>query len=366
MTPGARPDAPGSAIGPAIGLVGALESLPRRLAARALAARGGTLHRGVTRRTGTVVFGRQLLRRMDRAGIEAEVARAAPRRLLSENGFLSLVAEVPPDTERSLSRTEILDRSGLAPADLDHLALFDAFAAEAAPFAFRDVILARKYAGLIAGGADWTAIARSVHRHGPAVSLTAKTLELGRDRAIYARHGDALSELDGQLLLGLDGAGPDADALFAEAEAAEAAEDFAAAAALYARCLAADPSDGDAAFNRANCLRALSHPAEAERELARALALDPDFVEAWFNLADLMTARGRTARAREYLTRAIAIDPGYADAVYNLASLEFDAGDLSAARRHWERYLELDPGSDWARRAARGVAFIRARENAAG
>ncbi|TPE52974.1 tetratricopeptide repeat protein [Amaricoccus solimangrovi] len=350
----------------ALGLVGALESLPRRLASRALAARGGTLHRGIVRRARVVVFGRSLLRRLGPDEIAAEVARAGDRRCLGENGFLRLVADVAPEQERAITRAEILARSGLAGRDLDLLSLFDAFAAEAEPYAFRDVILARKYAGLIAGGADWAMIARSVHRHGPAVSLTAKSLELGPDRAIYLRHGTGLSEIDGQLLLGLDGPGPEADALFAEAEAREAAGDHAAAAALYARCLAADPSDSDAAFNRANCLRAAGRPREAEQALLRALSIDPDFVEAWFNLAGLMSARGRVARARDYLARAIAIDPGYADAVYNLASLEFDAGEFAAARTWWERYLELDSSSEWARRAARGIAFLGARGGAAG
>lgn len=351
--------------GLAVGLVGALDSLPRRLAARAVAARGGTLHRGITRRTRIIVFGRSLLRRLDAEAIEAEAARAAGRRHLSENGFLRFVAEVAPDEERAISRAEILARSGLGARDLDMLSLFDGFAAEAEPYAFRDVILARKYAGLIAGGADWAAIARSVHRQGPAVSLTAKSLELGDNRAIYARHGEELRELDGQLLLGFEGPGADADRLFAEAEAAEAAEDFSAAAALYARCLAADPDDSDAAFNRANCLSAAGREREAEEALFRAVSIDPDFVEAWFNLAGLMRARGRVARAREYLGRAIAIDPGYADAVYNLASLEFDAGDLAAAGRWWERYLELDSTSEWARRAARGIAFVRGQRDAA-
>jgi tetratricopeptide (TPR) repeat protein len=342
--------------GKSVGLVGALTALPRRLAARALERQGGELHRGVTRRTGIVVFGRRLLRGAE-AAVERriEAARAPGRVLRSENGFLRLVAGEASDGF-GLSRREMLERSGLGERDFLLIALFDGFERDVEPFSFRDLILARKYAGLIAGGAGWGAIVRSVHRFGPAVSLTAKALQVG-DGGIYACHDDGVSELDGQMLLALEGT-EDAEVLFAEAEAAEAAGRNEEAAALYGRCLGLDPGDAVAAFNRANCLRAAGREAEAEAELARALKLDPGFVEAWFNLGCLAAARGRLAAARGHLARAVGLDPDYADAVFNLASLEFEAGDLAAARRWWVRYLELDPDSEWGRRAARGVAFV--------
>ena len=56
---------------------------------------------------------------------------------------------------------------GPAAARARPAALFDAFEHDAEPYSFRDLILARKYAGLMAGGAAWGAIARSVHRSGP-------------------------------------------------------------------------------------------------------------------------------------------------------------------------------------------------------
>jgi tetratricopeptide (TPR) repeat protein len=342
--------------GASVGTLGALAALPRRLAAREVKAQGGELHRGTTRRTTILVVGRTLLTRLDDREIAGriEAARAPGRTLRSENGFLRLLAGAAPC--EGLTRTALLDQSCLAAADLDLLALFDAFEHDAEPFSFRDLILARKYAGLVAGGASWAAIARSVHRSGPAVSLTAKSLQVG-GRTIYARHDEGLAELDGQLLLGL-GDPDDPDDIFAEAEAAEAAGEHAEAAALYGRCLASDPGDPVAAFNRANCLAAAGRLAEAEAELARALRLDPRFVEAWFNLAGLARARGGLATARRHLEQAIAVDPDYADAVFNLASVAFETGDLAAAGRWWARYLELDPDSDWGRAAARGVQFV--------
>ncbi|TIW88304.1 MAG: tetratricopeptide repeat protein, partial [Mesorhizobium sp.] len=318
-----------------------------------------------------VVFGRTLLAKAaltknGDAEIECRVAaeRAAGHKLLSENGFLRLLGLMKAPEASSLSRQSLIEQSRLSGGDLDLLSLFDAFEHDAEPYSFRDLILARKYAGLIAGGATWGAIARSVHRSGPVASLTAKSLNVGsqhgRADAIYLEGGQ--SELDGQLLFDLGNAGSAGDdtleELFAEAEAAEESGDHDGAAAFYQRCLAIDPSDAIAAFNRANCLRAGGHAADAAHDYISAIKLDPAFVEAWFNLAGLMSEQGREASARRHLQKAIALDKNYADPVFNLARLEFDAGNLLEARRLWARYLELDAESEWARVAAKGVQFV--------
>ncbi|MBZ9672392.1 tetratricopeptide repeat protein [Mesorhizobium sp. ES1-3] len=357
--------------GAVFGTIGALAAFPLRLAAREVERQHGQLRRGVTRRTTHVVFGRTLL--LTKAGLtkngDSEIERrlgaerAAGRILLSENGFLRLLGLMKAPEASSLSRQSLIDQSRLSGADLDLLSLFDAFEHDAEPYSFRDLILARKYAGLIAGGATWGAIARSVHRSGPVASLTAKSLNVGsqhgRPDAIYLEGGQ--SELDGQLLFDL-GAAPQGDDtledLFAEAEAAEEGGDHDGAAALYQRCLAIDPTDAIAAFNRANCLRGSGRVAEAAHDYARAIKLDPAFVEAWFNLAGLMSEQGRDASARRHLQKAITLDKTYADPVFNLARLEFDAGNLLEARRLWVRYLELDAASEWAGVAARGVQFV--------
>lgn len=362
------PAAPGPGFhGASVGLVGALTGLSRRRVAREIAGRGGRFHRSVTRGTTVVVFGRRLLEREPAPAIAARIAAAwAPgRALLSEAGLFRRLTGTAPSDPGVLSQEAMVEQSGLPAAGFAALALFDGFSRDAAPFGIRDLILARKYAGLMASGADWAAIVRSVHRVGPATSLTAAALRVD-DGLVYADHDGRLAELDGQLLLGLDAGGKDGgkddgtddDAGFDAAEAAEAAGDLAGAAALYARVLAADPSDAVAAFNRANCLAGLGRSAEAEADYARALNLDPGFVEAWFNLANLARERGRTGAARSHLSRALVIDPGYADAVYNLAALEFDAGDLAAAAAMWQRYLTLDGDSEWARAAERGLSYV--------
>lgn len=347
--------------GKIFGTFGALAAFPRRLAAREVERQRGQLRRGVTRRTSQLVFGRALLGKKSDTAIEArfDAELKAGRHPLSENGFLRLLGLVKSPEASALTRQSLLDQSLLAPRMFDLLSLFDAFEHDAEPYSFRDLILSKKYAGLIAGGANWGAIVRSIHRAGPVASLTAQSLHVDRPQVIYARRGKGLSELDGQLLLDL-GAPDEAELeeLFLRAEEAEAEGRYDEAVACYQRCLAIDPSDSVAAFNCANCLRATGRQLEAVHDYHRAIKLDAAFVEAWFNLAGLMSERGRSDAARRYLTKAIALDHDYADPVFNLAKLEFDSGHLDEAKRWWARYLELDKDSEWARTAARGMHFI--------
>ena len=350
------------------GLIGALAAVPRRIAARDAARAGYVLHRGTTRRTTHAVFGRRLLERLDDAAIAARLTeeRRAGRKVLSESDFLHKLGSQHPGASGDLSRNALLAQSDISPDVLDLLTLFDAFESSGEPYALRDLILARQYAGLIAGGAGWGTIARSVHRCGSVTWLTARSLRVGGPGAIYADAGERLAELDGQLLFGFAEAPEDPEDLFAAAEAAEEAGDACAAADLYARCLALDPTDAIAAFNRANCLRAADRPEEAEREFIRAIRHDPTLVEAWFNLAGLVAEQGRQGTARRHLERAVAEDPDYADAIFNLAALAFDAGDVETAARCWRRYLELDAASEWARRARRGLSYLSAQHVSAG
>ncbi|HET8727014.1 MAG TPA: tetratricopeptide repeat protein [Alphaproteobacteria bacterium] len=345
--------------GAVLGMVGALKAFPRRLAARAVAARGGQLRRGVTRHTSAVVLGRTLLERQPEPELAARVAalRDSGVRLMSENGLLRWLKLREAPASADLSRRSLIDQSGLPSDTFDLLALFDAFETDAEPFSFRDLILARKYAGLVAGGASWLAIARSVHRIGEVASLTALSLHPETDRIYVARSG-RLAELDGQELLDLEPTEEDADEFFALAENAEQAGLLAEAEVLYGHCLAIDRSDSIAAYNRGNCLRQLKQWDEAAASYALAIKLDPNLVEAWFNHAGLLRETGRIDAARRHLSRAIAIDADYADPVFDLATLEYEAGNLSEARRWWRRYLELDPTSEWAARASRGIAFV--------
>lgn len=356
------------ASGESYGVIGALQAFPLRLATRRVQALGGRLHRNMTRGTTAVVLGRTLLARKSQEFIQHAASTCWQNNvpMLSENALLRLLHTLPPVPTASISRQSMLDQSRLDGETLDLLALFDAFEHHAEPFSFRDVILAKKYAGLVATGASWSAIAKAVHQIGPVGSLTALTLQADGPARIVARDAHSLTELDGQRLLPLPEIEEDAEDYFGLAETAETAELFAEAATLYEHCTAIDPTDAVAAFNLGNCLRALGNLSEAATAYITAIKRDPDFVEAWFNHGGVLRDLGRIAAARQHLSRAVTLDPAYADAIYNLAALEYDAHDLAEARRWWLLYLELDSTSDWARRARAGVGLANRTLNKAG
>ena len=346
--------------GQSFGVIGALGAFPLRLAARRVAELGGRLHRTITRKTTQVVVGRSLLEKLDQPAIERRIAaaREADLPILSEQGFLRLLEGTSPGPA-DISRASLIEQSRLAPDVFDHLVLFDAFENHREPFSFRDLILARKYAGLGQTGAGWTDIAKSVHEIGPVASLTALTLQSGGRRGhIVSRDAHSLAELDGQRLLPLDDTSEDGEDYFSLAETAEAAGLFAEAATLYRQCLALDPGDATAAFNLGNCEKATGDTDAALLAYSTAIKRDPEFVEAWFNLGGLMRDLGKTGAARKHLQRALELDHTYADAMYNLGALEYDAGELGAAREWWKLYLELDAETEWAKRARAGIAVI--------
>lgn len=353
--------------GESYGVIGALKAFPLRLAAKRVAGLGGRLHRSITRGTTTAVFGRTMLTRFDEAAIEQRdaAAREAGVVLLSENGFLRALGTLPALPHANINRQSMLDQSRLDGPTLDLLTLFDAFEHHGEPYSFRDVILAKKYAGLVATGASWGAIARSIHQIGPVGSLTALTLQTDTNK-IVARDQHSLAELDGQRLLPLPDATDEAEDYFGLAETAEAAELFAEAATLYQHCTSIDPTDATAAFNLGNCLRKLDDLDGAAHAYVTALKRDPLFIEAWFNHGGVLRDMGRTDAARLHLRKAADLDPTYADAVYNLGALEYDAGDLAAARDWWRKYLELDNSTDWARRARAGIGLANRLLNKAG
>lgn len=345
--------------GKTFGLLGSLKSYPRRALAREVNRQGGELQHRVTRRTSHVVFGRSLLERLGETRVKEVFAahKRDERAFLSEDGFLRALGLTAFPANSGLARHALIDQSKLDGETLDLLAAFDAFEHDNEPFSFRDLILARKYAELIANGTSWLAVARSVRGSEHVSSLTALTLKPARG-AVVARHGEGLMDLSGQALFDFSDADNDLEDTFALAEDAEESGRFKDAADLYARCVAIDKSDPVAFFNRANCLAEAGDPKAAELAYFRALKLDPRFAEAWFNLSRLASAEGKVDVARRYLSSAVELDHTYADAVYNLARLEFDAGNLVAAKRLWTRYLQLDNDSEWAKRAAKGIQYI--------
>jgi len=344
-------------------------SAPSAVVAREVAARGGTLQRGLSRRTGLVVVARRSARQLVGGRLQAKLARAdrqgAP--CVSETTFLRALGLLPAAAPvvGAIALEALADRAGLEPEVVRLLALFDLIEPQGGQCSFRDLVSAREVARLLRDRLDLLAIlatAEQVARCGAAQDHPLTRLKLvGDGPGQVARWIDgAPGELDGQLRLPLPRTdNPLIDELFENAEDAEQAGDLALAEALYRRCIALDRNDPIALFNLANVLCAQDRPAAAKFHLQLAVAVDPALAEAWYNLALLLEAEGDMDGARRSFTRAIDADPDYADPLYNLGHLEFEAGDFARARELWRRYLTLDPDSEWARRARRGLALCQ-------
>jgi tetratricopeptide (TPR) repeat protein len=350
--------------GAAFAIVGALDAFPRRLAARAIAGRGGKLQRSLSRKTRVAVLGHRMSSWSGAKIIHRiERARKTGASLISENSFLrALGLSTHPETARQISARSLMDQSGLDADTLERLRLFDAFEFCDEPFGFRDLVAARQYQRLLADGLDWLGLVRAVRsgRTGATGgSLANVRLERSSWNDVLVRDGHGLIELSGQHLLALPSdENLSADDLFDEAQEAEEAEDWARARPLYHRAHQIEPSDPVIAFNLSHVLMKLGEWQEARRYLTKVLSLDPNYAEAWYNLASIARDQKDAEAARRYLQKAIAADPIYPDPVYNLALLEFDSGAYGEATRLWERYRELDPDSDWGRRAKQGLQLI--------
>lgn len=345
--------------GAVVTILGALDALPRRLAARAVAARSGVLRRGLSRRTTIAVVGGRMAETWEAARIAGrlEQARALGAAVVSEQRLLELLGLVSrPADSRDLSRRILAERSGLDEAAFAYLALFDCFEAADEPFGFRDLVAAREYRRVLEEGADWLALVRAVRSRGGRMSQI--RLERTSWNGVAVREGGGIVELDGQRLFGFEPGGEDADALFHEAEEAEGREDWRLAADRYRRAMALDPHDPTIPFNLSTVHDRLGEWQEARNCLTRVLKLDADYIEAWYNLAVLARERIGAAAAARYFEKAIAVDPNYADAIYNLALLAYQSDAFDRAAHLWSRYLELDPSSEWGQKARYGLQLI--------
>jgi tetratricopeptide (TPR) repeat protein len=351
--------------GAAFTLIGALDAFPHRLAAREIAARGGSLSRGLSRRTDIAVVGHRLIAAVkpDRIVHRLQEARETGAHLISETSFLRLMGLAEePNAQRQVSAASLRQQAGLSAEMVALLALFDMFEFGEEPFSFRDLVAAKQCGRLMADGVDWVALIRAVRSRAgdlPNGGLASLRLERSGNRDVLMREGEALMDMSGQHVLALPESSADsADRLFEDAEEAEDAGDWERARTLYTRCLAIEPHEPVIAFNLSHVLRQLGEREEARRYLTKALALNPDFAEAWYNLASLAREADDLGSARRHLRRAIAADPRYPDPLYNLALLEFEAGEYDEAAHLWQRYLKLDPDSAWGKKARHGLQLI--------
>jgi tetratricopeptide (TPR) repeat protein len=345
-----------------VAFIGRLETLPLRRARRAVVKAGGRVRRDVGKALDTCIVGHGAASDIERWQPHIDRAKAAGARLLSENAFLQLLGSRPRPTAAGSghSASDMQAGSGLADEDLDLLMLFDIVEPVDGVFAFRDLILARNIAQLLARGVAIADVIRDLAGRRRCFDRVPASLVEDEAGRIVVGIGPARLELDGQLRLPLEGgACPPIEALWEAAEAAEDRGDLEEAETFYRRCLDRDRSDHMAAFNLANVLLGLNREREARRWLEHAVACRPPFADAWYNLGVIAARSGRQDLAAHYYERALDGDPAFLDALYNLAAIRFGEGRLRDAAALWSRYLERETDGKWARRARHGVALCR-------
>jgi tetratricopeptide (TPR) repeat protein len=343
---------------------GRLHRFPSRTWERVLAGLGGQRVRRL-RDADHLVFGiGAAARPLGQLRADLDEARERCQTVLSERTFLRRLRLLPPlpDEARTFSAADLCARARITSETLGFLVLFDVVEGEAGQFGFRALKAAGEAAKLLpAVGLANLAFAVVQLRDLLTVEEPLSRLQLATDAEgrIALRAGDLLSDLDGQLRLGVGLSGPETAALLSEAETAREAGYTDGAEQLLRRALAGAPKDLDALFELGSLLCETDRFAEGLALLQKATLLRPSFAEAWYNIGHAYERRGRRAEARQGYERAIRADPAYPDPLFNLGMIDLDEARFASAIRRFESYLALDPGSEWSAKARKAIALAR-------
>ncbi len=274
--------------------------------------------------------------------------RKADATLMSESAFRAKVGlEVAPRTREShYSEDQIARHARLNVAQVRTLSHYDVISPVNGRFPYGDLVAARAVGRLFAAGAKFPKIlvaALALRQQG--ASLAGVRLAEAPWGELLQAFGGALAQIDGQLLLPLEGQDIDADEAFARAEASEQNGDLNAARRWYELAARLDAGDAVIPFNLGNVLDELGRPREAEMAYRQAVGRNPDLADAWFNLGVLQEKMGREGEALSSYERAFAAEPAYADALHNAAVLMMRQGRFAAALPLLEQILSASPAS---------------------
>jgi tetratricopeptide (TPR) repeat protein len=325
--------------------------------------RGGRPREGVTKNTDILVVGELGWPLLDDGRPSNSLAQAKTYGIpiASERQFLEWLGKgAPRDHAKTYTADQLAALSKLPRAVVDELAMFGLIEERDGLFGFRDLAAARQIASLLAAGITLSRITRSladIRKWLPDAGLSGLRLFPESSDRILVEQMKGRTDQKGQFVLDVGSDLVDPDDLFAQAVAAEEAEDVAAAERLYRRAINADQADAAAPFNLGNLLRAHDRTVEAEAAYRAAVTSDPKFAPAWYNLADVLDEQGRTKEAVDCLKRALDANPKYTDAVFNMGLFLQRLDRPAEAATWWRRYLELDGGSDWAARARRALKY---------
>jgi tetratricopeptide (TPR) repeat protein len=270
----------------------------------------------------------------------------ATARLVSERVFLSRlgIADVRDAGETSHSEVELARHSGLNAQQLRALSHYDVLGPNETGFTYKDLLAARAVGRLFAAGAQFPKIIAA------ALALEQRGMSLSNVRLAEAPWGEllrvfegALADIDGQLLLPLEGSNVDAVEAFARAEASEQEGDLETARRWYDLAARLDEIDPVIPFNLGNVLDELGRPREAEIAYRRAIGRSPEFPDGWFNLGVLQEKMGREEEALSSYRQAFAVEPTYSDALHNAALLLMRRRRFAAALPLLEQIISASP-----------------------
>jgi tetratricopeptide (TPR) repeat protein len=276
--------------------------------------------------------------------------------LLSERCFRSRIGMPAPRAggESCSSEGQVAKLAGLRVEQLHTLALYDVLSPTESGLSYTDLIVARAVGRLSGEGAAFSKIIAA------ALALEERGLSLSGVRLAEAPWGELVqvldgrvAQVDGQLVLSLEGSDVSSDEAFAGAEAYERAGDLEQAERLYDLAARLDKADPVIPFNLGNVLDELGREREAEIAYRQAIARDPNFPDAWFNLGVVQEKVGRAEEALQSYERAFAVEPTYADALHNAALLLMRKRRFSAALKLLDRLMATSqPGLSGIRRLA--------------
>jgi tetratricopeptide (TPR) repeat protein len=267
--------------------------------------------------------------------------------LISERAFRSrLGIEIPPGaSEPAYSKDQIEKHTGLNAIQLRTLSLYDVLGPESR-YSYPDLLAARVVGRLFATAARFPKIIAA------ALALEQRGIGLSSVRLAEAPWGEvlrefegALGQIDGQLLLPIQGAEIDGDEAFARAEASEHEGDLESARRWYDLASRLDKGDAVIPFNLGNVLDELGRSQEAEIAYRQAIARSPDLADAWYNLGVLQEKMGREEEALLSYQGAYSAEPAYADAMHNAAILLMRRHRFAAALRLLDQITSASPAS---------------------
>ena len=254
--------------------------------------------------------------------------------LLSERSFKSRIG-LPASravADGRYSEDQVAKLAGLGVEQLRTLALYDVLSPTESGLSYTDLIVARAVGRLSGEGAAFPKIIAA------ALALEERGMSLSGVRLAEAPWGElvqvldgGVAQVDGQLVLSLEGSDVNSDEAFAAAEAYEQAGDLEQAERFYDLASRLDRADPVIPFNLGNVLDELGREREAEIAYRQAIGRDPNFPDAWFNLGVLQEKVGRDDEALTSYERAFAVEPSYADALHNAALLLMRKRQFSAA-----------------------------------